>query len=50
MKKFLIESIYGISTLLTLWNVLSWVEVIFKNLNPNAQYSAWNIFAMLFLK
>lgn len=37
-----------VSALLLLWFVLSWVEVITKNIAPNPNYSPINMFTLLF--
>lgn len=32
------------------WGAISWMEVMCKNINPDAVYSNWNLFYMLLEK
>ena len=38
----------GVCGLVMAWGVLSWVDVVMHNLNPNPVYQAWNLFAIFF--
>lgn len=51
MKKFknVLKAIYyGVPTLLAIWFILSWLEVISKNLTPNPEYFVFNLFELFF--
>jgi hypothetical protein len=37
-----------IATILLVWSICSWFEVIAKNLDPNPQYSPINLFILIF--
>ena len=47
IKKGLISSI--VVAAVTIYCVACYGEVFFKNVNPNPQYSSWNIFATMAL-
>lgn len=45
--KVISKVICGLCAAFLLWGVLSWGEVVSKNLNPNPQYCEWNMFVLL---
>ena len=47
-KKFMINMLCVASMLLIAWCVLSYFEVISKNLNPNPIYLPYNFFTLVF--
>ena len=48
IKNILKAIYYGVPTLMAGWFILSWLEVISKNLGPNPEYSVMNLFALFF--
>lgn len=47
MKKIITNIFLFLSVILILWVVVSYIEVISKNLSENPEYSFWNIFQLL---
>lgn len=37
-----------ISALFVLWTIISWIDVVIHNLDPEPVYQAWNLFTLLF--
>lgn len=47
MKKIINKIFLILSVIIILWFIVSYLEVITKNLSENPQYSFWNIFELL---
>lgn len=47
MKKIINKIFLILSVIIILWFIVSYLEVITKNLGENPQYSFWNIFELL---
>lgn len=50
---YLIGKLIGFLIVLGIWGFIGWlvvsfIEIIFRNVNPDTVYSAWNFWAMVF--
>ena len=48
MRKKLLRMIYGLEILVIAWMIVSYIEIISKNLSVNPQYSPINFFTLIF--
>lgn len=47
VSKMIGNTVLVVSTLLGVWLLASWVDVVTHNLNPNPIYQSWNLFALM---
>ena len=47
MKKYVTNIWCAVSVLFIAWFMLSWFEIISKNLSPNPTYSPYNLFTFI---
>ena len=47
MRKIIERTVCLISCLLILWAVVSWAEVVSKNLKPSPTYAKWNMWVLV---
>ena len=46
--KMLVDWLIVTGFLLMAWMIISWIDIVAHNLDPQPVYQAWNLFAILF--
>lgn len=50
MKKGIEIAVYVICTVILVWFIISWIDVVLHNGNENPQYAEWNLLTLIFSK
>ena len=50
MKKGIEITVYVICTVILVWFIISWIDVVLHNGNENPQYATWNLLTWIFSK